>query len=414
MALAKAHLRKHRVVLGGMLLLFVLLPVQARDDLPSKASLIAEFQKLGLTPRAQGERDTCSLFAITALAEYACARQAPQARQRLSEEFLIWAGNAASGLKGDQATFFKAVNGLNAYGICAEETMPYAGAGDPLRRPSKQALVEARARSERWQVDWIRRWNVERPLTDAELVRIKQTLADGVPVACGFRWPKTMKGHEILSVPPRAQVFDGHSVVLVGYEDDPRKNGGGTFWFRNSDGPRWGDGGYGTMCYAYARAYANDALALRYEPPHSEKPTERFEAESMNVLARRNCPTNPQKMNEWGGRMWSKGEQLMCTAREGGFVVLGFTVRQAGRYRLRVLATAAPDFGRVRMMLDGRPLSPEFDLYCGQVAPAGSLELGTHEFTAGPHRLRVAAIGKNAASTNFHFGLDAVDLIAGR
>jgi hypothetical protein len=42
----------------------------AQEALPRKVSLIAEFQKLGLPPRIQGERDTCSLFAITALAEY--------------------------------------------------------------------------------------------------------------------------------------------------------------------------------------------------------------------------------------------------------------------------------------------------------------------------------------------------------
>ncbi len=35
--------------------------------LPNRISLIPEFQNLGLSPRAQGKRDTCSLFAITAL-----------------------------------------------------------------------------------------------------------------------------------------------------------------------------------------------------------------------------------------------------------------------------------------------------------------------------------------------------------
>jgi hypothetical protein len=31
---------------------------------------------------------------------------------------------------------------------------------------------------------------------------------------------------------------------------------------------------------------------------------------------------------------------------------------------------------------------------------------------AGPHRLRVTAVGKNAASQGFAFGLDAVDLLS--
>jgi hypothetical protein len=183
---------------------------------------------------------------------------------------------------------------------------------------------------------------------------------------------------------------------------------------RNSDGPKWGDNGHGAMCYAYARTYMNDALWLRYEPARSEVPTHRFEAETMRVLARERCDTHPQKMNDFGAGMWSKGAQLFCGAQKGGFVELEFTVREAGRYRLRVLATAAPDFGRIHLALDGNPLAPEFDLYCGNVSPTGSLELGTHHFTAGAHRLRCAATKKNTAATNFFFGLDAVDLIAAK
>ena len=198
MFLAKTPWRTSRAFLGGILVLLVLGSAHAQEALPRKVNLIPEFQKYGLACVAQGERDTCSLFAITALAEYAHARKEVLFPKRLSEEFLIWAGNEASGLKGDQAMFYKAVHGLNAYGICAEEWMPYAAKSDPNRKPAKEALADAKKRSERWKVAWIRRWNVENALTDAEFLKIKQALAAGNPVACGFRWPKTMKGHEIL------------------------------------------------------------------------------------------------------------------------------------------------------------------------------------------------------------------------
>jgi hypothetical protein len=52
--------------------------------------------------------------------------------------------------------------------------------------------------------------------------------------------------------------------------------------------------------------------------------------------------------------MWSQGKQLMCIAKNGGFVELGLDVRQAGRYRVRVLATAAPDYGKIRILLNGK------------------------------------------------------------
>jgi hypothetical protein len=165
------------------------------------------------------------------------------------------------------------------------------------------------------------------------------------------------------------------------------------------------------MSYAYARAYANDAVWLRLGPPKSEVPVERFEAESLDVSAKGRCEAAAQDMAGEGGLMWSQGRQLLCRAEEGGFVELGFTVRRGGRWRLRVLATAAPDYGIVRAALDGKPLEGDFDLYSGRVSPAGSLELGTRNLAAGRHRLRFAAAGKNPASAGSSFGLDTVDLM---
>jgi hypothetical protein len=199
--------------------------------------------------------------------------------------------------------------------------------------------------------------------------------------------------------------------MLTGYTEDAQRPGGGVFLFRNSDGPKWGKNGYGVMSFAYAERYANDALWLERESPHAEVPIERYEAEGMPVLASRRCTASPQNMKPWGGPMWSRGRQLFCGAQQGGFVELGLSVPKAGRYRLRVLATAAPDFGIVRAALDGKSLAAAFDLYAGRICPAGSLELGTLEMPAGPHRLRVTAVGKNAASQGFAFGLDAVDLL---
>jgi len=55
---------------------------------------------------------------------------------------------------------------------------------------------------------------------------------------------------------PPEGVFDGHSVLLIGYRDDPQQPGGGAFLLRNSNTDR----DDGLMCYEYARAYLNDAL----------------------------------------------------------------------------------------------------------------------------------------------------------
>jgi hypothetical protein len=403
----------YRILFLGLLLATTSSSAAAQrpPTLPRKANLMPEFQKRKLVPRAQGERDVCSLFAITAVAEFEWNRNSRQPRQPFSEEFLIWAANEASGLKGDQAMFYKAVHGLNSLGICSDKLMPYDNKPGVQRKPSARALADAKGRAGRWKVEWIKRWDVKRPLEEQALLAIKRALAGGHPVACGLRWPKALKGHELLRVPAADDVRDGHSIVFTGYQDDPKKPGGGILLFRNSFGPRWGNSGYGVMSYAYAQTYANDALSLKLGPPNSEVPVERFEAETLVVLARDRCSTNVQEMGNWGGKMWSQGKQLFCAAREGGFVELGFAIGKAGRYRLRVLATAAPDFGKIQASLDGKKLDAEFDLYSGRVSPSGSLELGTYDLKAGKHRLRFTVAGKNAVSDGYSFGLDAIDLL---
>jgi len=383
-------------------------------DLPAHVDLQPQFQDFGLTARQQGNRDDCSLFAITGAVEYERARHLQKPPERLAEEFLIWAADKASGEPGDQAMFWKAVAGLNAFGICSEERMPYGPKTNAQRRPSPQAVAEARELAERWQVEWIKRWSVDRRLSDRQLIEIKRALADGHPVACGLRWPKDLKGSGLLTVPAPNQVFDGHSILFVGYEDSPGKPGGGAFKFRNSDGPNWGQQGYGLISYAYAKTYANDALWLRLGPPKSEVPSVRFEGESMRVLAATNCQASPQKMNGFSPKLWSHGEQLFCGARKEGSVRLAFEVPKPGRYRVRILGTAGPDFGTVTTALDGKNVPGTFDLYCGRVSPAGSLELGTHQLAAGGHTLRITSVGKNPASKGFAFGIDAVDLIAAK
>lgn len=400
------------LLLAALLAMSRTASAQTDRSLPAKVNLGPEFQKLHLSPRAQGRRDTCSLFALTAVANFEYAKNARPPHKRLSEEFLIWAANEATGREGDQAMFCEAVHGLNALGICTEVLMPYANASDAGRKPSTAALADAKERSARWKIHWIKRWDLKRPLRDEQLGAIKEALANGHPVACGLRWPKSVRGSEILEVPPPDNVFDGHSIVFTGYQEDARWNGGGVFFFRNSAGPRWGSKGYGILSYAYARAYANDALWLQFGSPNSEKPTQRLEAESLTVLAQERCEISPQDMAKAFGLMWSQGKQLFCAAREGGSVRLGFPVEEAGRYRLRILATAAPDFGSLRVTLDGKALDADFDLYSGRVCPSGPLELGTHVLAARRHTLTFTVVGKNTASTGFFFGLDAIDLMA--
>jgi hypothetical protein len=381
----------------------------SQPPLPARADLTPQFARYGLVAQSQGA-DTCSLHAIASLAEFELAkRDAGQEHQR-STEFLIWAARKATGKSHDQAMFYEAVLGLNGLGICRESLMPDT-ANDHARTPSAAALADAKQQCNRWKAHWIKRWDLKRPMSDQQLQALKVALARGHPAACGLRWPKTLKGYELIDVPPPSAVEDGHSIALVGYVD-AAGNSPGKFLFRNSWGPKWGKNGYGAISFAYVRTYANDAVWLELGPPGSEVPLQRFQAEALPVVASGRCPTHAQDMSEWEKALWTNGRQLFCGAEKEGFVEVAMHVTRPGRYRVRVLATAGPDFGTIRVALDGKWLPPHFDLYCGRVSPAGSLELGSHDLTSGQHRLRFMSIGKNAGSTGFCFGLDAIDLLS--
>jgi hypothetical protein len=165
------------------------------------------------------------------------------------------------------------------------------------------------------------------------------------------------------------------------------------------------------MSFEYVRTYANDALWLKLGAPKSEIPTVRYEAEQLTVIDSDKATVAPQNMADFGGPRWSKGEQLFCNAEAGGFIDLSFTVKQAGKYRVRVLATAAPDYGIIKASMGGKA-DGSFDLYSGRVCPSGPLELDIHELAEGKHTIRFTVTGKNPGSKGHSFGIDTIDLFA--
>ena len=114
--------------------------------LPSQVDLRPEFENKGLVCHAQGDRDTCSLFAVTALAEFEAGRGNGGPQPSFSEEFAIWAAKKATGKTHDQAMFYEATRGLNVLGICRDDLMPYRGKPNPAEKPSPRALADAHAK----------------------------------------------------------------------------------------------------------------------------------------------------------------------------------------------------------------------------------------------------------------------------
>jgi C1A family cysteine protease len=224
---------------------------------PASVDLRPALEKWGLSTRRQGSRGTCSVFAVTGALEYAVATQ-QQHGTRLSVEFLNWAAHTAVKRTQDGGFFSELWKGYELFGICPEDDQPYQRHFDAGLQPDPAAMEHAKsAQTLGLKVHWIKEWDVHTGLTTAQLAGIKATIAKSWPVCGGFRWPKKAVWKEsILQLCSPEDVFDGHSVLLVGYRDDPQQPGGGVFLVRNSGG----DGSDGFLPYAYATAYMNDAV----------------------------------------------------------------------------------------------------------------------------------------------------------
>lgn len=229
----------------------------AKEKLPAVVDLRPKFEEWGLQPRRQGSRPTCSVFTVVGALEFAAARQQNRG-ERFSVEFLNWASNQAIKQQRDGGFFSDMWKGFRRFGICSEAAMPYQEKFDAEMKPAENILEEAKSRREQaFELHWIKRWNVRTGLSDEEFSSIRQTLQQGWPVCAGLRWPKREKWEAgVLQMCPPEAVFDGHSILLVGYRDDAAQPGGGVFIFRNTNGR----GRDGMMPYEYAREYMNDAM----------------------------------------------------------------------------------------------------------------------------------------------------------
>jgi hypothetical protein len=227
------------------------------QTLPASVDLRPFFDKWGLSHRTQGKRGTCSVFTVAGALEFAVANKQGHC-EHFSVEFLNWGANKIAGEDADGGFFSDLWKAFADYGICAEKTMPYRAAFDPTLAPSPEALAEAKTRLDLGlRHHWIKEWDVKTGLTDNHVVAIKRTLTQGWPVCGGFRWPKKPQWSDgVLQMCDADAVFDGHSVLLVGYRDDTNQPGGGVFLFRNTNN----GGRDGSMPYVYAQTYMNDAV----------------------------------------------------------------------------------------------------------------------------------------------------------
>ena len=243
------------IVFGAAYVTETKLEVSAIDLRPT-------FTNWALPLRLQGNRGTCSVFTMTGALEFALSHQR-QKGTTLSVEFLNWASNQATRNSHDGGFFSDLWKGFAAYGLCVETNLPYRADYDPNLRPETEVLERSKELIKAGlKMNWIKHWDVRTGLTERQFGKIKQVLAQGWPVCGGFRWPKQERWRErVLQMAQPDAVFDGHSVLLVGFRNDSWQPGGGVFLIRNSGGGVHD----AAMSFEYVRAYMNDALWIDHD-----------------------------------------------------------------------------------------------------------------------------------------------------
>jgi hypothetical protein len=176
---------------------------------------------------------------------------------------------------------------------------------------------------------------------------------------------------------------------------------------------------YAATTYWYVAPGGNDP----YRPaPLSERvgywtPVESFkikgviEGEKLKILGKTGGNPQEQDLTGFGGQ-WSNDAHLWwIDAKPGDKLDLALPVKEAGKKRMTMQLTKAPDYGIVQLYLDGQKLGDPIDLYHESVKPTGVLALGEHDLTAGEHKLTVEIVGANdKAIKNYMVGLDYVKL----
>lgn len=137
----------------------------------------------------------------------------------------------------------------------------------------------------------------------------------------------------------------------------------------------------------------------------------RLEAEQWPILEQQDCKASPQTMTAFGAQLWSGGKQLFCGSGARGLIAFNLPVERAGRYRLELLTTVAPDFGTYQVSINGQKVGSVVDGFGRTVRPANRISLGPVQLAAGNNRLQFQITGKNPLSTGHYMGLDCLDLI---
>ncbi len=133
-----------------------------------------------------------------------------------------------------------------------------------------------------------------------------------------------------------------------------------------------------------------------------------FEGEELSFKA----PAREQTMKHYGEE-WSGGAHLLWHGEIEEAFRTSLRIERAGRYRISMRLTKAPDYGKFSVSWNGDTWLPEIDLYDSDVTLTPVLDLGERALSAGEQHLVFTLTGAHADAKRFRerFYLLGIDYV---
>jgi hypothetical protein len=160
------------------------------------------------------------------------------------------------------------------------------------------------------------------------------------------------------------------------------------------------------MDYYPDRTYyiANNSEIFQIYPPSEDEVV--VEAESLKIIDSSGHKVIPQEMQSIGPE-WSGNSQLRAiTDAKDDYAILAVPTENSGMYEIWGYFTKAPDFGRVQLMINGKPVGQVFDGYSSRTVHSDGLSMGKIFLYEGENRFKFQVVGKNKKAKNYRFGVD--------
>lgn len=240
--------------------------VNSFDTVPAFtfASSINHIQQLN-SIRSQGnDRGTCTSFAVTCANEFSIFRKTGQ-RFDLSEQHLFFESKTLENDTICGSWVRSSMQVISNKGQCREGVWSYNPNIPCVQLHGKPSNADADAHNFK---------NTFFFINQNDIGTLKQALSSGriipfsVPVFNSwYQSTETYRTGRITMPLPNEPESGGHSMALVGYQDDTNAPGGGYFLLRNSWGTDWANqsyygAGYGVIPYAYIQNHCWEAFAF--------------------------------------------------------------------------------------------------------------------------------------------------------